>query len=79
MTARQEAYQLINALPDDSVSLLVELLKKMLPAASSTAEAKEAEPSAAVRFGLGKGILTDPSDFDRWDAEIADMFEGGRP
>ena len=37
------------------------------------------EPSAPVRFGLGKVILTDPADFDRWDAEIADMFEEAQP
>ena len=73
MTARQEAYNLISILPDDSVKLLVELLKKMLPASSMAAE-----PDAPVRFGLGKGILTDPADFDRWDAEIADVFEDSR-
>ena len=75
MTARQEAYDLIRILPDDSVGPLVALLKKMLPASST---AIKVESNAPVRFGLGKGILTDPTDFDRWDAEIAAMFEGDR-
>jgi len=47
----------------------------MLPASST---AIKVESNAPVRFGLGKGILTDPTDFDRWDAEIAAMFEGDR-
>ena len=65
MTARQEAYDLNGILPDDSVKLLVELLKRILPASSP---ASEGSAGSSVRFGLGKGILTDPTDFDRWDA-----------
>lgn len=25
---------------------------------------------------LGKGIINDPKDFDVWDTEISDLFEG---
>lgn len=71
MTARQEAYQLISKLPDDTVIDLVALLKK-LPPASENASCG----AAPVQFGLGKGLLSDPDDFDLWDAEIAAMFEG---
>ena len=28
------------------------------------------------RIGAGKGIIEDPVDFDKWDDEIADLFEG---
>lgn len=70
MTARQEAYQLISNLPDDTVTFLVELLKRMSPSSL-----KSPDPGTPVRFGLGKGIITDPADFDLWDAEIAAMFE----
>ena len=27
------------------------------------------------RIGVGKGIIEDPTDFDKWDEEIADLFE----
>lgn len=27
-------------------------------------------------IGIGKGIIEDPEDFDKWDDEIADLFEG---
>ena len=70
MTVRQEAYQLINKLPDDTVLSLVELLKKMsAPFIAPTGG------SMPVQFGLGKGQITDPDDFDLWDGEIAAMFE----
>lgn len=71
MTARQEAYQLISKLPEDTVINLVELLKK-IPLASMNAS-KGGKP---VQFGLGKGLITDPDGFDLWDEEIAAMFEG---
>ena len=28
------------------------------------------------RIGVGKGIIDNPADFDKWDGEIADLFEG---
>ena len=28
------------------------------------------------RIGAGKGILNDSEDFDKWNDEIADLFEG---
>ena len=28
------------------------------------------------RIGVGKGIIEDPEGFDKWDDEIADLFEG---
>jgi hypothetical protein len=70
MTARQEAYQLISKLPDDTVIYLVELLKRMPPEAAASSDI-----GAPVRLGLGKGVITDPADFDLWDAELAAMFE----
>lgn len=71
MTARQEAYHLIDKMPDDTVIFLVELLKRM-----RFASANERNTGTAVQFGLGKGQITDPAGFDLWDAEIAAAFEG---
>ena len=28
------------------------------------------------RIGIGKGIIEDPDDFDKWNDEIADLYEG---
>ncbi len=71
MTARQEAYHLISKLPDDTVMYLVELLRRM-----PSSPVKSSGSEVPVRFGLGKGIITDPADFDLWDEEITDLFEG---
>lgn len=27
------------------------------------------------RIGVGKGIIEEPTDFDKWNEEIADLFE----
>lgn len=32
--------------------------------------------SSGSRIGIAKGAFEVPSDFDAWDDEIADMFEG---
>ena len=48
MTARQEAYDLIRILPDDSVRLLVELLKKMLPGSSTAIAVESSAPTARM-------------------------------
>jgi len=34
-----------------------------------------AQKEATDRFGIAEGVFTVPKDFDRWDNEIADMFE----
>ena len=70
MTLQQEAYRLICALPDESVRDLVKQLRSISPSPLHTAET-----GSAVRFGLGKGVITDPAEFDRWDGELAAMFE----
>ncbi len=30
------------------------------------------------RIGIGKELIEDPLDFDAWDEEIAELFEGVR-
>ena len=76
MTVRQEAYQLISRMPDESVRHLVELLKSMAPNILSVQNG-EAKPSRLYqRLGAGKGIITDVPAFDKWDDEVTALFEG---
>ena len=76
MTAQQEAYQLISKMPDESVRHLVELLKSMAPNIVSM-QNSEAKPHRLYqRLGAGKGIITDVPAFDKWDDEVAALFEG---
>lgn len=50
-------------------------MRKMLtPVIEGTVMNKPLDTSK--RIGLGKGIINDPKDFDMWDTEISDLFEG---
>ena len=35
----------------------------------------ESDDFQSKRIGVGKGIIEDPTDFDKWNDEIADLFE----
>ena len=78
MSAHQEAYLLISKMPEESVRLLLELIHNMTPAfrLGVQAESEVKNSDTSCRLGAGKGIITDPVDFDRWDDEIAALFEG---
>jgi len=34
------------------------------------------QKEASERFGIAEGVFTVPDNFDSWDEEIADIFEG---
>ena len=76
MTVRQEAYQLISKMPDESVKHLVELLKSMAPGILPVQEVESEYPRLYQRLGAGKGIITDVPAFDKWDEEVTALFEG---
>lgn len=83
MTVQQEAWNLIREMPDESVKFIIELIHNMTPAfrtgmkadGTDTTQAKQFDVSK--RFGAGIGIITDPEQFEQWDKEIAELFEGG--
>ncbi len=75
MTIQQEATNLIYSLSDENVKLIVGVMRKMLtPVIEGTIKNKSLDTSK--RIGLGKGIINDPEDFDVWNTEISDLFEG---
>lgn len=80
MTVRQEAYQLINRMPDESVKHLVELLKSMTPDFLSVRKGEtDVRLQVSKRLGAGRGIIVDSPNFDAWDGEVAALFEGSAP
>lgn len=75
MTIQQEATNLIYSLSDENVKLIVDVMRKMFtPVIEGTIKNKSLDTSK--RIGLGKGIINDPEDFDVWNTEISDLFEG---
>ena len=69
MTLQQEATNMINNLPDDSVQLIIEMMKRMIKPVSVNRH------PAGRRFGIAKGYLDECDNFDRHNEEIADLFE----
>lgn len=77
MNAHQEAYNLISKMPDESVRFLIDLINKMTPS-FRTGSSETAQPDVSQRIGTGRGIITDPVDFDRWDNEVNALLDGGK-
>lgn len=68
MTIQQEASTLISELPDDSVRILIELIRKLNPAKSDM-------PKKGKRtLGIARGKYDIPDDIDACNDEIAEMF-----
>lgn len=78
MTAQQEAILLIQSLPDDTLSIFVELLKRMVAGDLYsvdilTSEEAQAQPRKR-RLGIADGKYDIPDDIDFCNDEIAEMF-----
>lgn len=78
MTAQQEAILLIKSLPDDTLGILVELLKRMVagdgyPVDMRTSDEARAQPRKR-RLGIADGKYDIPDDIDFCNDEIAEMF-----
>ncbi len=78
MTVQQEAIRMINSMPDETVSILVELLKRMMikegfPADRQVAGNMQIQPLKR-RLGIADGMYDIPDDIDACNDEIAQMF-----
>ena len=59
---------------DEGLELLVQILNGLDPSFFSAGYEKE-EKKNKIRFGMGKGIITDVDAFDSLDDETAEVFE----
>ena len=73
MTIQQEAQNLISTMSDESVMFLMEVIRHLSPEFTDNGVKKN---NCGSRFGMGKGTITDPEDFDKWDKEIEALFYG---
>ena len=74
MTVQQEAYALIDSMPDEGVEYVINLIHNLKPSLIEKNDYDSVDVSK--RIGIGKGIIYDHEDFDKWNDEIADLFEG---
>lgn len=78
MTVQQEAIRMISSMPDDTVSVLVELLKRMTANDSRSVDFQASgdvriQPSKR-RLGIADGMYNIPDSIDACNDEIAKMF-----
>lgn len=78
MTNRQEAIHMINSMPEDTVGILVELLKRMMGDDRDSVDRRAAEDVRIQRqkrrLGIADGIYHIPDNIDACNDEIARMF-----
>ena len=82
MTIQQKTCSLIMNMPDERAALIYQLINNMtsvfLTGKEEQKTVREITADTSRRFGTGIGTITDTSNFDKWDDEIADMFEENR-
>ena len=71
VSVKQEAALLINDLPDETVGMIIKLLKSLIPRKEGTAVDVSRKK---VRLGIADGRYAIPDDIDSCNEEIARMF-----
>ena len=78
MTVQQEAIRMINSMPDETVGILVELLKRMMDNESHSEDRRVAGEmrihSPRRKLGIADGLYNIPDSIDECNDEIARMF-----
>ncbi len=78
MTVRQEAIRMINSMPDDTVGILVEFLKRTMANDSrfddGRVEGKMQIQRPGRKLGIADGMYRIPDSIDACNDEIASMF-----
>ena len=78
MTVQQEAIRMINSMPDETVGILVEFMKRMMDNESRSEVRRVAgdmriQPSGR-KLGIADGMYNIPDSIDDCNDEIARMF-----
>lgn len=73
MSNKQEATLLIDSLPDDTVGVIIELLKKMIPVKQDNEQELDSNATKR-RLGIAEGQYNIPDNIDSCNEEIASMF-----
>ncbi|MBO6113020.1 MAG: hypothetical protein J6P45_08240 [Lachnospiraceae bacterium] len=78
MTVQQEAIRMINSMPDDTVGVLVEFLKRTMANDSRFDDGRVEEKTQIQRpgrkLGIADGMYRIPDSIDACNNEIASMF-----
>ena len=78
MTLQEQAQEKIKMLSDDGAAFILQVMNSMNPTlyVDGVLEQSEKNDSIEKRVGIARGEFVVPDDFDKYNDEIADMFEG---
>lgn len=79
MTVQQQVCARIINMSDEGAAFIDQVINNMNPIffiKKNNTKYNSEVIDVSKRIGIGKGIIEDPTDFDKWDDEIADLFEG---
>lgn len=79
MTVQQQVCARIINMSDEGAAFIDQVINNMNPIffiGKNNTKFNSEAIDVSKRIGIGKGIIEDPADFDKWDDEIADLFEG---
>ena len=78
MTVQQQVCIRVNNMSDEGAEFINQIINNMKPSFfvdSPAPRAKIDKTDVSKRFGAGKGIIGNTDNFDKYNDEIADMFE----
>ena len=70
MSTRERAAKLFNDLTEYDLEVFIHLFGRLY-------DVPDTAKHSSDRIGAAKGKIVVPKDFDKWDREIEEMFEGG--
>lgn len=79
MTVQQQVCARIINMSDEGAAFINQVINNMNPVfltGEVNAELGAETVDVSKRIGIGKGIIEDTEDFDKYNDEIADLFEG---
>ncbi len=79
MTVQQQVCARIIDMSDEGAAFINQVINNMNPVfltKNNTIKMNLEETDVSKRIGIGKGMIGETDDFDKWNDEIADLFEG---
>lgn len=79
MTVQQQVCDRIVNMSDEGAAFINYVINNMNPVyltRNTIIGTDKDSVDVSKRIGIGRGIIEDPEDFDKWNDEIADLFEG---
>lgn len=79
MTVQQQVCARIIDMTDEGAAFINQVINNMNPVFLTRNDSEMAdmeEIGISKRIGIAKGMIEETDDFDKWNDEIADLFEG---